>query len=74
MVSIVNLFVNHRKQPIIAHVRAGNKGPCNILRDLGFEIYEINKPYIASQYQGLEHMEADEQGKVYADVYHFNVS
>jgi RimJ/RimL family protein N-acetyltransferase len=54
---------------LIAHVLLSNPGPRRALESLGFVIRDAAERYRRDEIPGLEHMDADADGYVFADVY-----
>jgi hypothetical protein len=74
-VAIINQFVMEKPaEPLIGHVLVGNAGPRSGLEDLGFRISQSHVGFQPAGYPGLEHMETDEDGYVYADIYGYEWS
>lgn len=62
-------IMNQPSEDLIAHVLLSNSGPRHTLESLGFVIRDAAKKYRREDIPGLEHMVADAEGYVYADVY-----
>ena len=62
-------LMHQPSEDLIAHVLLSNPGPRHTLEHLGFVIRDARQKYRREEIPGLEHMDADADGYVYADVY-----
>jgi RimJ/RimL family protein N-acetyltransferase len=73
LAAILSHFANLPDIPLIAHVVSENAGPVSQLQKLYFKQVEWKQPYPKDSIPGIEHMEADAGGNVYADLYEFRM-
>jgi RimJ/RimL family protein N-acetyltransferase len=62
-------LMHQPSEDLIAHVLLSNTAPRHTLERLGFVIRNAAQKYPRDEIQGLEHMEADAEGNIHADVY-----
>jgi hypothetical protein len=71
--AILSHFANNPETPLMAHVVTDNAGPVSQLQRLHFARTEQAVAVPKDSIPGLEHMDADANGNVHADIYEFQM-